>query len=358
MAAALDSGARRRTARRHLGAALGRHRAPPRPDHRRQRVPRPRRAAPGPAGPARRARGLPGCTTPRSSRRCATWPTPSDRRRPDGLPGHPRPGGRAHRPGVVRRQPVPGGRHRHRDRRCRDGPGGDRRRVRRHRHRGRLPVLQRPALRRARRGGGRRAEGRGGAQGLAGRKGRVRGRGRQPLRRLRRARRAPDDASTTWGWLDDSRLLRASSSARDRRRRPAGPAEDAVRGGRPVWETPEGIDVKPLYTAADLDGLDFLETYPGIAPVPARPVPDHVRQPAVDHPPVRRVLHRGGVQRLLPAQPGRRAEGPVGRLRPGHPPRLRLRPPAGRRRRRHGRAWRSTPSTTCGSCSTASRSTR
>jgi methylmalonyl-CoA mutase len=34
----------------------------------------------------------------------------------------------------------------------------------------------------------------------------------------------------------------------------------------PVWETPEGIPVPPLYTAADLDGLDFLETYPGIVP--------------------------------------------------------------------------------------------
>ena len=41
-----------------------------------------------------------------------------------------------------------------------------------------------------------------------------------------------------------------------------------------------------------------------------------------------------------------------------HAPRLRLRPPAGRRRRRHGRASRSTRSTTCGSCSTASRWTR
>ena len=71
--------------------------------------------------------------------------------------------------------------------------------------------------------------------------------------------------------------------------------------------------------------------------VPARALPDDVRQPAVDDPPVRRVLHRRGVQRVLPAQPRRRAEGPVGRVRPGHPPRLRLRPPAGRRRRRHGR---------------------
>ena len=36
--------------------------------------------------------------------------------------------------------------------------------------------------------------------------------------------------------------------------------------GGQAWETPEGIAVPPLYSAADLDGLDFLHTYPGIAP--------------------------------------------------------------------------------------------
>ena len=76
---------------------------------------------------------------------------------------------------------------------------------------------------------------------------------------------------------------------------------------------------------------------PGPRPVPARPVPDDVREPAVDDPPVRRVLDRRGVQRLLPAQPRRRPEGPVDRVRPRDPPRLRQRPPARRRRRRHGR---------------------
>ena len=70
--------------------------------------------------------------------------------------------------------------------------------------------------------------------------------------------------------------------------------------------------------------------------VPARPLPDDVRHPALDHPPVRRLLDRRGVERVLPAQPRRRAEGALDRVRPGHPPRLRLRPPAGRRRRRHG----------------------
>jgi methylmalonyl-CoA mutase len=40
-----------------------------------------------------------------------------------------------------------------------------------------------------------------------------------------------------------------------------------------VWDTPEGIGVKPLYTAADLEGLDFLGTYPGIAPYLRGPYP-------------------------------------------------------------------------------------
>ncbi|MEU9834096.1 methylmalonyl-CoA mutase [Streptosporangium sp. NPDC048047] len=44
-------------------------------------------------------------------------------------------------------------------------------------------------------------------------------------------------------------------------------------GGGPVWETPEGIGVKPLYTAADLDGLDFPVTYPGVAPYLRGPYP-------------------------------------------------------------------------------------
>ncbi|MCB0921342.1 MAG: methylmalonyl-CoA mutase, partial [Actinobacteria bacterium] len=33
-----------------------------------------------------------------------------------------------------------------------------------------------------------------------------------------------------------------------------------------VWETPEGIDVAPLYSAQDLEGLDHLHTYPGLPP--------------------------------------------------------------------------------------------
>ncbi|MFG1394611.1 methylmalonyl-CoA mutase [Xanthobacter agilis] len=32
------------------------------------------------------------------------------------------------------------------------------------------------------------------------------------------------------------------------------------------WTTPEGIDVKPLYGPADIAGLSYIDTYPGIAP--------------------------------------------------------------------------------------------
>ncbi|MEU0839786.1 methylmalonyl-CoA mutase [Streptomyces sp. NPDC005962] len=47
-----------------------------------------------------------------------------------------------------------------------------------------------------------------------------------------------------------------------------------------VWDTPEGIGVKPLYTAEDLDGLDFLGTYPGVAPYLRGPYPTmYVNQP-------------------------------------------------------------------------------
>jgi len=40
-----------------------------------------------------------------------------------------------------------------------------------------------------------------------------------------------------------------------------------------TWETPEGIAVPPLFTPADLRGLDFLQTYPGLAPYLRGPYP-------------------------------------------------------------------------------------
>ncbi|QFU93750.1 methylmalonyl-CoA mutase [Amycolatopsis sp. YIM 10] len=47
-----------------------------------------------------------------------------------------------------------------------------------------------------------------------------------------------------------------------------------------AWETPEGIGVKPVYTAEDLSDVDFLDTYPGIAPYLRGPYPTmYVNQP-------------------------------------------------------------------------------
>ncbi|MEO9901124.1 methylmalonyl-CoA mutase [Nisaea sp.] len=40
-----------------------------------------------------------------------------------------------------------------------------------------------------------------------------------------------------------------------------------------VWETPERIAVKPLYTAEDIEGLDFLKTWPGLPPFLRGPYP-------------------------------------------------------------------------------------
>lgn len=54
-------------------------------------------------------------------------------------------------------------------------------------------------------------------------------------------------------------------------------AEFAERTGRSVgeaaWETPEGIEVPPLLTPADLEGLDFLDGYPGLPPYGRGPYP-------------------------------------------------------------------------------------
>src|SRR6202790_545125 len=54
----------------------------------------------------------------------------------------------------------------------------------------------------------------------------------------------------------------------------------APAGGAEPWLTPEGILVKPGYGEADLEGIDFLETWPGIAPCLRGPYPTmYVNQP-------------------------------------------------------------------------------
>src|SRR5712672_2915386 len=51
-------------------------------------------------------------------------------------------------------------------------------------------------------------------------------------------------------------------------------------GGVEPWLTPEGILVNPRYGEADLEGIDFLETWPGIAPYLRGPYPTmYVNQP-------------------------------------------------------------------------------
>src|SRR3979409_1222838 len=58
----------------------------------------------------------------------------------------------------------------------------------------------------------------------------------------------------------------------------AAPADPA--GSAEPWLTPEGILVKSVYSEADLEGIDFLDTWPGIAPYLRGPYPTmYVNQP-------------------------------------------------------------------------------
>ncbi len=109
------------------------------------------------------------------------------------------------------------------------------------------------------------------------------------------------------------------------------PSEDKL-----LWQTPEQIPVRPLYTSADLEDVDHLDTMPGMPPFLRGPYATMYVHAALDRSAVCGLFDRQGLQRLLPPQPGRRADGAEHRLRPGHAPRLRFRPPAGRGRRRHG----------------------
>jgi methylmalonyl-CoA mutase len=61
---------------------------------------------------------------------------------------------------------------------------------------------------------------------------------------------------------------------------PAQPAPTPLADAVAPWETPEGIAVPPLFTADDLKPVDFLNTYPGIAPYLRGPYPTmYVNQP-------------------------------------------------------------------------------
>ena len=58
------------------------------------------------------------------------------------------------------------------------------------------------------------------------------------------------------------------------------PKTGRAKAGTDLWQTPEGIAVKRLYGEADLDGVPFLDTWPGLAPFIRGPYPTmYVQQP-------------------------------------------------------------------------------
>ena len=80
------------------------------------------------------------------------------------------------------------------------------------------------------------------------------------------------------------------------------------------WVTDEGITVKPLYTAADIESLPYNDTMPGISPYLRGPQATMYAGPALDHSPVRGFFHRRGVQCLLSPVPGGGRAGHFGGL--------------------------------------------
>jgi methylmalonyl-CoA mutase len=52
-----------------------------------------------------------------------------------------------------------------------------------------------------------------------------------------------------------------------------GTSQAGIRASGEAWESPEGIPVQRLYTPDDLAGVDFLDTYPGLAPFLRGPYP-------------------------------------------------------------------------------------
>ena len=88
------------------------------------------------------------------------------------------------------------------------------------------------------------------------------------------------------------------------------------------WLTAEAIAVKPIYRAKDLEGLDWLDTYPGFAPYLRGPYPTmYALRPWT-------IRQYSGFstaeesQRILSPQSRRRAKGPLGGFRSSHPSRL------------------------------------
>ena len=129
-------------------------------------------------------------------------------------------------------------------------------------------------------------------------------------------------------------------------------------GNAEPWLTPEGIPVKSGYSEADLEGIDFLETWPGIAPYLRGPYPTmYVNQPWT----IRQYAGFSTAEdsnafyrrNLAAGQKGLSVAFDLATHR-GYDSRSSAR----LRRRRHGRRRDRTRSTTCARCSRGFRSTR
>ena len=91
--------------------------------------------------------------------------------------------------------------------------------------------------------------------------------------------RQPDATNADAGLPDFAAL--PGWAALTARREQTAPSNAAGTGAAPEgWLTPEGILVKPRYCEADLAGLDFVDTWPGLAPFVRGPYPTmYVNQP-------------------------------------------------------------------------------
>ena len=103
-----------------------------------------------------------------------------------------------------------------------------------------------------------------------------------------------------------------------------------------VWHTPEGLDVKPLYTAADVQDLDFTDTTPGTFPFIRGPrATMYAGQPWT----IRQYAGFSTAEESNAFYRANLAAGQMGlsvAFDLADPPGLRLGPPARRRRRREG----------------------
>ena len=158
------------------------------------------------------------------------------------------------------------------------------------------------------------------------------GRLRAPAHRERGAERADAPAERETGLRSRARAGAPWSCAGRSRSAPRTIAGMATTDRR---ETDSGIEVKPVYTADDVAGLEL--ELPGRVPVHARALPGHVPRPAVDDPPVRGLRLGRGDERALPLPARARPDRALGRVRPADAARLRLGRPA---RGRRGRADR------------------